>query len=185
VIASFDSTEKWHHATEDFEDEIQNSSVTGPSWLGKWWIVWAVKLKQWNKLMDFSPSEASTHSTSEIAAATHNFWNPLLVEDLSRFSVLSYLGHSHVMFISLCLCSYYLINRYHVPHEKSDAFCARSLLLTVSRTFYDEYTTRLKHKQWSYLVYKALFVRPHVVTDVSVLSFVFYLTVTADQIAYL
>ena len=92
--------------------------------------------QQRHRLMDFSHQRrgVSAHSASEIAAVTRNFFHPLLVEDLSRFSVLSFLGHIscdvHFLFVLFCTTWWigtsrtFYINKQCIPHQ-----------LTLSRSF--------------------------------------------------
>ena len=142
------------------------------------------------ELMDFGPSEARRECALDLRDRCGDsiiFGNPSLLRTCLRFPYCPFWDISHVMFISFCSVSYYLMNRYfpHVLHQRGNVFRTRSLPLVLSLTFYDRFTTRLKCKRRSYLVYRALFVRLCVVTDVSVLFPVSHLTVTADRIAYL
>ena len=87
-------------------------------------------------LMNFGHQRhgVSAHLASEIAVATRNFFHPLLVENLSQFSVLSFLGHIsrdvHFLFVLFRTTWWigtsrtFYINKQHVPHQ-----------LTLSRSF--------------------------------------------------
>jgi len=78
----------------------------------------------------------SAHSTSEIAAATRYDFPSPPYEDLSRFPYCPFWDMSHVMFIPLLFCSYYLTNRYFPRSTSTSDAPAYSFLffLTASTT---------------------------------------------------
>ena len=75
-------------------------------------------------LMDFGPSEERCECALDLRDRCGDsiiFGNPSLLRTCLRFPYCPFWDISHVMFISFCSVSYYLMNRYfpHVLHQRA------------------------------------------------------------------